>query len=117
MSATDARVAVDVDLIALAAHLSAEDQRRVSIAECRRWLRDAGFEPHAGRWLVAERDLGQLDPSEVRSVGPAAAPAGMLQPVVTLSLHLRFIAPRRRRRSRHPLARPPRRRAPAHRTM
>ena len=49
MSATHERVAVDVDLVALAAHLSAEDQRPVTRTECCRWLRDAGFEPHDTR--------------------------------------------------------------------
>ena len=66
------RVAVDIDLARLAAHLSSEEQRPVSTDECRRWLLDAGFERHGDRWVVEERDLGQLDPSEVRSIEPSA---------------------------------------------
>jgi hypothetical protein len=62
------RVSVDVDLAAVATHLSREDGRAVGVDDVRRWLRDAGFERHGDRWLVEERDLGQLDPSEVRSM-------------------------------------------------
>jgi hypothetical protein len=84
--------------------LCAEDQRRVSLAGCRRWLREAGFEPHHGRWLVAERDLGQLDPSEVRSLSPSVAACTVGRVALTSQL-------RRRRRRRPPLQRPPRLRA------
>lgn len=61
------RVMVEVDLLAVAANLSKEEGRPVDQVEVRQWLQDAGFRPHGSRWIVDERDLGQLDPSEVRS--------------------------------------------------
>ena len=84
-------VSVDVDLIAVAAHLSSEDKRQVLVEEVRQWLLDAGFEPHCGRWLVDERDLGQLDPSEVRSITPAAVECspqrGRITPLLNSPTH------------------------------
>ena len=66
------RVIVDVDLSAVAAHLSKEDARTVTEREAREWLIDAGFAPAPdGRWIVTEADLGQLDPTEVRSLDDA----------------------------------------------
>ena len=62
------RVIVDIDLSVVAANLSSEERRPVDEQEARQWLLDAGFRPHGGRWIVAEPDLGQLDPSEVRSL-------------------------------------------------
>jgi hypothetical protein len=65
------RVIVDIDLSVVAANLSAEERRPVDEPEVRQWLLDAGFRPHGDRWIVAEPDLGQLDPSEVRSLDDA----------------------------------------------
>jgi hypothetical protein len=65
------RFVIDVDRDLLRANLSREEQRDVPEAEVRQWLLDAGFRPHGDRWLVNEPDLGQLDPSEVRSVADA----------------------------------------------
>ena len=65
------RVIVDIDLSAVSANLSKEEQRHVSEQEVRQWLRDAGFLPRGDRWIVNELDLGQLDPSEVRSLEDA----------------------------------------------
>jgi hypothetical protein len=62
------RVAVQLDLERIRANLAKEDRRPFTEAEVQRWLIDAGFEPAAGRWLVKEKDLGQLDPSEVLSI-------------------------------------------------
>jgi hypothetical protein len=59
---------VQLDLAVLREHLSREDRRAVSEAEVRRWLQDAGFTPRGDRWVVNERDLGQVEPSEVISV-------------------------------------------------
>jgi DNA-binding response OmpR family regulator len=65
-------VLVDIDLIAVAAHLSEEEGRPIGEAEVRQWLLDAGFQVvQDGRWVVNEADLGQLDPSEVRSLEDA----------------------------------------------
>ena len=62
---------VDIDLSILGAHLSKEEGRPVSEAEVRQWLLDARFRPYQRMWIVAEPDLGQLDPSEVRFVDDA----------------------------------------------
>jgi hypothetical protein len=50
-------------------HLARENGSSPTDNEIDQWLRDAGFE-HRGKdqWLVRERDLGHLDPSEVSSV-------------------------------------------------
>ena len=65
------RVIVDIDLTAVAENLSSEERRVVDAAEVRQWLLDAGFRPHGDRWIVAEPDLGHLEPSEVRSLDDA----------------------------------------------
>ena len=65
--AREKRLLVDIDLALLAAHLAEETGEPVSDDHVRQWLHDAGFRPLGERWLVAEADLGQLDPSEVRS--------------------------------------------------
>jgi hypothetical protein len=65
------RVIVDVNLSLVAANLSKEERRQVSEHEVRQWLHDAGFRPLGDRWIVHEPDLGQLDPSEVRSLEDA----------------------------------------------
>jgi len=51
--------------------MSKEEGRPLSDDEIRQWLVDAGFTPSGDRWQVAERDLGQLDPAEVKSVEDA----------------------------------------------
>lgn len=68
------RLLVDIDLVTLGASLAKEEGRPVSEDEVRQWLLDAGFTPHQGLWIVSEPDLGQLDPSEVRSVEDAPRP-------------------------------------------
>ena len=65
------RLLVDIDLAILSSHLSKEEGRLVDEAETRKWLTDAGFEQFGERWIVDEPDLGQLDPSEVRSLEDA----------------------------------------------
>ena len=65
------RVLVDIDLTLLGANLSREEGRAVSENEVRQWLLEAGFKAHGGLWVVNEPDLGQLDPSEVRSLEDA----------------------------------------------
>jgi hypothetical protein len=62
------RVIADINLSVVAANLSEEEGRAVDEAEVRQWLHDAGFRPHGERWIVDEPDLGQLAPSEVRSI-------------------------------------------------
>ena len=50
-------------------NMSRQEGRRLSDVEVRQWLMDAGFIPAADEtWVIDEPDLGQLDPSEVRSV-------------------------------------------------
>ncbi|HYO07784.1 MAG TPA: hypothetical protein VER17_02325 [Tepidisphaeraceae bacterium] len=68
------KVLVDIDLVVLGEHLSKEEGRPVGEDEVRQWLRDARFVPHKGMWIVSEADLGQLDPSEVRSIEDAPEP-------------------------------------------
>ena len=65
------RVLIDIDLAVLRAHLSKEEGHSVSEDEIRKWLVDAGFEAYRGLWIVDEADLGQLDPSEVKSIEDA----------------------------------------------
>ena len=50
-------------------HLSREYRCAVTDSQLDTWLHDSGFKHWAGdEWLVQERDLGQLDPSEVATV-------------------------------------------------
>jgi len=65
------RVIVDIDLSIVAANLSKEERRAVDEHEVRQWLHDAGFQPRGRLWIIDEADLGQLDPSEVRSLDDA----------------------------------------------
>ena len=65
------RVLIDIDLAVLREHLSKEEGVSVSEDETRKWLVDAGFESYRGLWIVDEADLGQLDPSEVKSIEDA----------------------------------------------
>ena len=58
---------VQIDLAALRAHLSREDNVAISEEEVRQWLMDAGFTPTATGWSVCESDLGQLRPEEISS--------------------------------------------------
>jgi DNA-binding response OmpR family regulator len=67
-AARERRLLVEIDLAVLAAHLAEETGEPVGDNDVRQWLQDAGFGPLGERWLVAEAELGQLDPSEVRSV-------------------------------------------------
>jgi hypothetical protein len=63
-----AKVRVRINLSLLQAHLSAEDKRPTSEAEVRQFLLDSGFAPEGDAWIVEEKDLGQVDPSEVVEV-------------------------------------------------
>ena len=56
---------ITLNMPLLRENLSKEDRREVAEAEVRQWLKDAGFEPSNGGWLVWEQDLGQLLPDEV----------------------------------------------------
>ena len=46
----------------------AADKRPISEAEVRQFLVDSGFTPDGDGWVAEEKDLGQLDPSEVMQV-------------------------------------------------
>ena len=52
------------------ANLSREDGRPWSDAELEQWLLDAGFRRVDDQWVVAEENLGHLDPSEVIAAEP-----------------------------------------------
>ena len=65
------RIRIKIDLAKLLDHLAREERRTVSPDEAARWLREAGFAHSKGDyWTVVERDLGQLEPSEVLEVYP-----------------------------------------------
>ena len=50
-------------------HLARENGSSPTDGEIDVWLREAGFERRGkDQWLVRERDLGHLEPSEVSSV-------------------------------------------------
>jgi hypothetical protein len=68
-----ARFLVSIDLDRVRQSMSAADRRDVSIEEVRTFLLDSGFVRayDAERWVVAERDLGAVDSSEVASIEPA----------------------------------------------
>ncbi|HEX4792931.1 MAG TPA: hypothetical protein VH370_04010 [Humisphaera sp.] len=59
---------VKIDLSLLQEHLSEADKRPTTEAEVRQFLLDSGFMPLHDSWVVEEKDLGQLDPSEVLEV-------------------------------------------------
>ena len=59
------RVRVTINLSLLQSSMSAADKNPVSEAEVRQFLVDSGFTPEGVCWIVEEKDLGQLDPSEV----------------------------------------------------
>jgi hypothetical protein len=65
------RVLIDIDLAVLRTNLSKEEGQSVSEDDVRKWLIDAGFASYRGLWIVDEADLGQLDPSEVKSIEDA----------------------------------------------
>jgi hypothetical protein len=58
---------VQINLALLREHLAAEDDQDFTEHDVRRWLGDAGFTPKGDRWVVGERDLGQLQPAEIIS--------------------------------------------------
>jgi hypothetical protein len=52
--------------------MSQQEGRALDDQYVRQWLADAGFQAQAdGSWVVAEPDLGQLEPDEVDSVEDA----------------------------------------------
>jgi hypothetical protein len=55
-------------------NLSREEKRPVTLDEARRLLIDAGFRPNGDQWIVAEQELGLLDPSEVLELVPIKNP-------------------------------------------
>ena len=56
---------VRINLEQLRSNLSKADGQDHTLAEVRKWLREAGFEPAGDAWLVDQANLGQLEPSEV----------------------------------------------------
>lgn len=62
------RVRVTINLSLIQSNLSTADKRPISEAEVRQFLVDSGFTPDGDGWIVEEKDLGQLDPSEVMQV-------------------------------------------------
>lgn len=64
------KVRVQIDLLLLREHLSAADKRPISDEAVRRFLIDSGFTPDGDYWIAEEKDLGQLDPSEVLAAEP-----------------------------------------------
>ncbi len=60
-----AKVRVKIDLLLLQQHLSEADKCPTTEVEVRQFLADSGFTPLGDSWVVEEKDLGQLDPSEV----------------------------------------------------
>jgi hypothetical protein len=67
------KLLICIDIAGLGTNMSKEEGRQLSDDEIRQWLVEAGFAPSGDRWLVEERDLGQLDPAEVKSVEDAPA--------------------------------------------
>ena len=64
------RLRVKLNIPELIAHLTREEKRPVREDDVIQWLKDAGFTAAGDAWIVAEADLGHLDPSEVISVEP-----------------------------------------------
>jgi hypothetical protein len=64
------RVRVKINMTALVRHLSREEKREVPEDDVVRWLKAAGFTAAGDVWIVAEADLGHLDPSEVVAIEP-----------------------------------------------
>jgi hypothetical protein len=65
-----ARLKVRILLPLLQVHLSNEDKVPITDGEVRQFLLDSGFTPDGEYWIVDEKDLGQLDPSEVAEAMP-----------------------------------------------
>ena len=65
------RLRVQLNLPLLIANLSRDEGREMREEEVLQWLSDAGFsrQDHS-YWIVAESDLGQVDPSEVLEAQP-----------------------------------------------
>ena len=59
---------IQLDFARLRKNLSREESRPLTDDEVHRWLLDAGLTPKGDWWVVRERDLGQVDPSEVLAV-------------------------------------------------
>ena len=65
------RLRVRLHMSRLVGSLSREERRAMTEQEVLAWLRDAGFQQQDEKyWIVAEADLGQLDPSEVLECDP-----------------------------------------------
>jgi hypothetical protein len=63
------RLRVKLDLPLIISHLSREEKKQMSLEDVVCWLTDARFSRQSGDyWVVAEADLGQVDPSEVLEV-------------------------------------------------
>ena len=60
------RVELYLDLVRR--NLSREDRRVWTDDDVRKWLAEAGFVCNDQTWIVAEADLGQLRPEEVRRI-------------------------------------------------
>ena len=63
-------VRLKVNMPVLIENLSREERGAVRENDVVRWLKDAGFTASGDAWLVAEANLGHLDPSEVISAEP-----------------------------------------------
>jgi len=59
---------VKLNLPLLTGNLAREDARDISHDEVIRWAQEAGFTRCGDSWLVAEANLGHLDPSEVLAI-------------------------------------------------
>src|SRR4051794_28073716 len=74
-AAAPTRLLVRIDLKALHANLAATWRRPPTHPEVRDFLAAAGFVPAAEGWTATEESLMRLDPSEILSAEPLAAPA------------------------------------------
>jgi hypothetical protein len=64
------QVRIRVNMPVLIRNMSREEGQPVSADDVTQWLRDAGFVQSNDYWIVAEVELGHLDPSEVICVEP-----------------------------------------------
>jgi hypothetical protein len=63
------KIQVRIDLQSLQSGLSREDATSYTASDIRKWLQDAGFtDAGEGWWVVDERHLGQLNPTDVLEV-------------------------------------------------
>jgi len=67
------KLLICIDIASLRTNMSKEEGRQLSDDEIHQWLVEARFTPSGDQWMVEERDLGQLDPAEVKSVEDAPA--------------------------------------------